>query len=584
MSMPFEWKQRLEDFMQHCSETQESSWKEMCNISQIYQNWVEQINVDPKKLCEMQASFFEDYLKFWTHYQDKMLGKNASSYITVPRTDKRFAAPDWSENPFFYFYQQLYLLFSKHCIEFIEEHPGVDPKLTKKVSFFSRQALNALAPSNFILTNPEVIKRTLETNGENLSKGYQNFLSDLSKGKGHWTIEMTDMQAFEIGENIAITKGKIIFQNKLIQLIQYSPLTEQVYQTPFLIVPPWINKYYVLDLREQNSYIKWIVEKGYTVFAISWANPDETYRDVSFEDYLFEGLLSALNVVSEITGETEVNALGFCVGGTLLSVALAYLKKQQQNKKNKIKSATFLTTLIDFSSPGDIEVFMDERQIGDLEKQMDREGYLDGRTMMMTFNLLRSNDLYWSYFVNNYLCGKDPFPFDLLYWNCDSTNMPAKMHSEYLRKFYLNNEFYRAELNIAGVRLNLREINVPTYFLSTEQDHIAPWQATFSGAQVLAGEVEFVLGGSGHIAGVVNPPNANKYGYKTNLLPPKAYKTPDEWLSTSVYHDGSWWKHWETWLSKQSGEKINKRIPGSGGRPILQDAPGDYVKRKINKT
>lgn len=581
--MPPEWQQRLVDFMQCCSEMQESSWQEISNVGQIYQNWVQQLNLEPKKLCEMQANFFQDYLKFWMHYQDKITGKNTDSYLSVPRTDKRFLAPDWSENPFFYFYQQLYLLFSRHCIEFIESHPNVDPKLTKQVSFFSRQALNALAPSNFILTNPEVIKCTLETNGENLAKGYQNFLSDLSKGKGHWTIEMTDMRAFEIGKNVAITKGKVIFQNKLIQLIQYSPLTEQVYETPFLIIPPWINKYYVLDLREQNSYIRWIVEKGYTVFSISWVNPDKTYRDVSFEDYLFEGLFSAMKIVSEITNKDEVNVLGFCVGGTLLAVALAYLQNEQHKQKSKIKSATFLTTLIDFSSPGDIEVFMDEKQISDLEKQMTKEGYLDGRTMMMTFNLLRSNDLYWSYFVNNYLCGKNPFPFDLLYWNCDSTNIPAKMHSEYLRKFYLNNEFYRDRLNIAGVRLYLREITTPVYFLSTEQDHIAPWKATFIGAQVLRGEVEFVLGESGHIAGVVNPPNAYKYGYKTNSLPPKTYKTAEEWLLSSIYHDGSWWEHWEIWLSQRSGEKINKRIPGSASRPVLQDAPGDYVKRKISK-
>lgn len=578
MSMPSEWQQRLMNFMQHCSETQESSWKEWCNVGQIYQNWTQQIRVEPEKLYKMQSDFFQDYLKFWTHYQEKLTGEKLESYIPVPSTDKRFIAPDWSENPFFYFYQQLYLLFSKHCIEFIENHPSTDPKLTKQVSFFSRQALNALAPSNFILTNPEVIKRTLETNGENLAKGYKNFLSDLAKGKGHWTIEMTDRQAFEIGENVATTKGKIVFQNKLIQLIQYSPVTEQVYEVPFLIIPPWINKYYVLDLREQNSYIKWIVEKGYTVFTISWVNPDESCRDVSFEDYLFEGLLSAVNVASEISHQQEVNALGFCVGGTLLAVALAYLQNQQHEQKNKIKSATFLTTLIDFSSPGDIEVFMDEKQISDLEKQMTREGYLDGRTMMMTFNLLRSNDLYWSYFVNNYLCGRDPFPFDLLYWNCDSTNLAAKMHSEYLRKFYLQNDFYHDRLQIAGIRLNVHEITAPAYFLSTEQDHIAPWQATFSGAQALAGEVEFVLGGSGHIAGVVNPPNAHKYGYKTNPLPPKAYKTPAEWLSNSIYHDGSWWEHWEAWLSQRSGEKINKRVPGSEGRAILQDAPGDYVK------
>jgi polyhydroxyalkanoate synthase len=580
MSTPSEWQQTLLNFIQHYGQTQERSWEEACNVGQIYYTWLQQIQVEPQKLTNMQTQFFEDYVKFLTHYQEKCLGSKMPSYIPIPPTDKRFRSPDWSENPFFYFYQQLYLLFSKHCIEFIDNHPVLDKKLAKQVSFFSRQALNALAPSNFALTNPDVIKRTIETQGENLAKGYQNFIEDLSRGQGHWTIKMTDMQAFDIGENVAVTKGKVIFQNKLIQLIQYSPLTEEVYQTPFLMVPPWINKYYVLDLREQNSYVKWIVEQGYTVFMISWINPDESLRDVSFEDYLFEGLLSALNVVTEVTGEQEVNMLGFCVGGTLLAVALAYLQQKQQSR---IKSATFLTTLIDFSSPGDIEVFMDEEQISDLEKQMAIEGYLDGRTMMMTFNLLRSNDLYWSYFVSNYLCGQDPFPFDLLYWNCDSTNLPAKMHSEYLRKFYLHNEFFKNTLDIAGLRLTPTDIKTPAYFISTEQDHIAPWKATFYGAKALRGEVEFVLGGSGHIAGVVNAPEANKYGYKTNSQSIEDFKTPEEWLTTSAYHDGSWWVHWEKWLERRSGQKIKKRIPGSESRPVIEDAPGTFVKRKINK-
>lgn len=574
-----EWQQRLMDFMQNYTKTQESQFQEVYSIGQIYQDWLRQLSADPGKLSDTESSYFQDYLKFWEHYQNKIFGKDATSFMAPSLGDKRFISPDWNENPFFYFYQQLYLMFVKHCIDFIESHPGKDPKLAKQVSFFSRQALDALAPSNFVLTNPEVLKCTLETQGENLARGYKKFLEDLTRGHGHFAIEMTDMTAFEIGKDVAVTKGKVIFQNRLIQLIQYNPTTEEVYETPFLMVPPWINKYYILDLRERNSYVKWIIDQGYTVFMISWVNPDETYRDTTFYDYLSEGLFAALDVVNDVTNQKEVNTLGFCVGGTLLAVALAYL---QQKKDHRIKSATFLTTLIDFSEPGDIEVFIDERQIATLERRMDHEGYLDGRLMMMTFNFLRSNDLYWSYFINNYLCGKDPFPFDLLYWNCDSTNLPAKMHSFYLRKFYLENQFSEGSLTIGGVTLNLQDVTTPCYFFSAEQDHIAPWKSTFSGAKILNGNIEFVLGGSGHIAGVVNPPIANKYTFRTNSKPPHLFDSADLWFDSSISHQGSWWDHWGHWLSLQSGNWVAPRIPGSGNKPIIQDAPGDYVKRKLD--
>lgn len=573
-----EWQQTLKDFMQHYAKTQESNWQEAVNIGQIYQDWIQQLAADPSTITNTQSEFFKEYLEFWKHYQDRIGGKEMASFVAVQQGDKRFKAADWNDNPFFYFYQQLYLLFVKHCTEFIENHPGKDPKLAKQVSFFSRQALDALSPSNFVLTNPEVLKRTLEMQGENLTKGYQKFLDDISNGRGNLTIQMTDMDAFEIGKDIATTKGKVIFQNKLLQLIQYAPTTDKVHETPFLIIPPWINKYYILDLRERNSFVKWVVDQGYTVFMISWVNPDESYREVSFEDYLVQGLLSSLNVVCEVTNQKEVNALGFCVGGTLLAVALAYLN---QKNDNRIKSATFLTTLIDFSDPGDIEVFIDERQVSDLETRMAKDGYLDGRLMMMTFNFLRSNDLYWSYYINNYLCGKDPFPFDLLYWNCDSTNLPAKMHSEYIRNFYLYNAFYTGKLEMGGVRLNIQDVTTPCYFLCTEQDHIAPWQSCFTGSKALGGKTEFVLGGSGHIAGVVNPPSANKYGYRINAsAAPASFDTADSWLRASTQKEGSWWEHWGQWLATLSGEWSEKREPGSIAWPILQDAPGDYVKRK----
>lgn len=573
------WQETWMNFMQHAQQRQAASLQDMWNVGEIYQDWLTQLVGSPDVLCDVHSTFFQEYCQFWVHYQEKILGAASGNYIASAPSDKRFRSSDWNENPFFYFYQQLYLLFTKHCIDFVEKNPGNNPKLAKQVSFFSRQALNALSPSNFILTNPDVLKCTLETQGENLSKGYQKFLDDLSEGKGHWTIEMSDKRAFEIGRNIAITKGKVIFQNKLFQLIQYSPQTKTVYEVPLVIIPPWINKYYILDLRENNSFVKWIVEQGHTVFLISWVNPDSTYRDTTFEAYLFEGLLTALEVACDVTKQKKANMLGFCVGGTLLGVALAYLRRKKQSR---IQSATFLTTLIDFAQPGDIEVFLDERQISELEKQMAKEGYLDGRTMTMTFSMLRSNDLYWSYFVNNYLCGKDPFPFDFLYWNTDATHLPAAMHSYYLRKFYLENCFYKGNLEMGGERLVWKENDVPSYFLATEQDHIAPWQATFSGALALEGEVEFVVGGSGHVAGVINPPSARKYGYRTNLHSPLHVKDSTAWMTSSEYHDGSWWEHWEHWLSRHAGQKISKRSIGNARWPVLQEAPGDYVKKKIS--
>lgn len=568
------WQQALEDFMQYYHKTQNTKWQELYNVGQIYQDWMAGLMAEPNQLMDAHSHFFEDYLEFWQHYQERIAGEQHNPFIPSAMTDKRFKSPDWNENPFFYFYQQLYLLFVQHCMEFIEKNPGSDPKLAKQVNFFSRQALNALSPSNFVLTNPEVLRSTLESKGENLTRGYQKFLDDISRGKGHWTIEMTDMQAFNVGTDIAVTKGKVIYQNPLIQLIQYSPTTEKVHETPLLIIPPWINKYYILDLRERNSLVKWVVDQGYTVFMISWVNPDESYRDTSFEDYLFEGLFAAIDKVTEVTGQSEVNTLGFCVGGTLLAVALGYLRKKNLKK---IKSATFLTSLIDFSEPGDIEVFIDERQITSIEKQMDQEGYLDGRLMMMTFSFLRSNDLYWSYYINNYLCGKDPFPFDLLYWNCDSTNLPAKMHSFYLRKFYLENQLFEGKLLIDGVNININQIQTPSYFISTEQDHIAPWKSTFSGAKALGGNVEFVLGGSGHIAGVVNPPSASKYGYRINNKEPKLFENANEWQKASILREGSWWEHWENWLRTHSNNKIDALIPN----PSATDAPGDYVKMRL---
>jgi polyhydroxyalkanoate synthase len=494
--------------------------------------------------------------------------------------DKRFKDPKWKELPLFNYYHQSYLQIVNQTLNWVEQ-TSLDPKTTKQMHFLTKQYLDALSPSNFIFTNPEVLEQTIASQGENIRQGMQNWLNDMAANpNGYWQIQMTDMKAFALGENIAVSKGKIIFQNRMMQLIQYEPTTDAVFDKPLLIIPPWINKYYILDLTEKKSLVKWLVDQGHTVFMISWVNPDSSYRDIGFENYLTEGVLASIEAIMKETKQSSINALGFCIGGTLLAVATAYLKAINEPL---IQSATFLTTLIDFSEPGDMGVFIDENQVKAIEQAMALNGYLDGRTMMSAFNLLRSNDLQWSYYVNNYLCGKKPFPFDLLYWNCDPSNLPANMHSFYLRNFYLENRLCVPNgLNILGKSLELEKVNIPCYFLSTAQDHIAPWQSTFAGAQCFSGPVTFVLGGSGHIAGIVNPPSQKKYGYQLSDMDIKNCIDPNQWLKRATSHEGSWWTHWSEWLKSQVKIKVNKRVPGMGGLKIIQEAPGDYVRKRIH--
>jgi polyhydroxyalkanoate synthase len=413
-------------------------------------------------------------------------------------------------------------------------------------------------------------------------KGLKNLLEDLERGEHkQLCIKMTDLEAFRLGGNVATTKGKIIYQNDLMQLIQYQPFTAEVYQRPLLIIPPWINKFYILDLREENSFIKWAVDRGHTVFVISWVNPDEKLAHKNFEDYLLEGVLAALDAIEKVTDEKEVNAIGYCLGGTLLAAALGYMTAK---KDQRIASATFFATLIDFSDPGELGVFVDEQRVDALEKRMEERGYLQGSEMATTFNMLRSNDLIWSFVVNNYLLGKDPFPFDLLYWNSDATHMPAKMHSFYLRNMYIRNLLKQpGGLTLAGVPIDLAKVKTPAYFLSTAEDHIAPWKSTYAGAHLFSGPVKFVLGGSGHIAGVINPPSANKYGYRTSA---KLSPNPNSWLKGAKQNEGSWWADWSKWVAEHSGEKVPARIPGKGKLKALEEAPGSYVKFRhdANKT
>ncbi len=430
------------------------------------------------------------------------------------------------------------------------------------------------------MTNPEVFRETVKSHGQNLLKGLNNLLRDVEEGGGNLRVKMTDTTAFELGKNVATTPGKVVFQTDMMQLLQYTPSTDKVLKKPLLIVPPWINKFYILDLREKNSYIKWCVDQGHTVFVISWVNPDERHADKTFESYVQEGIIAALDAIEQQTGEKSVNAAGYCLGGTLLATTLAYLAGKRQ--ASRISAATFFTTMTDFTDPGELGVFIDEGQVSSLEKKMFERGYLEGSEMAGTFNMLRANDLIWSFVVNNYLLGKDPFPFDLLYWNSDSTRMPAKMHSFYLRKLYMENRLVEpGGITIDGVAIDLGKIKTPCYFISTIEDHIAPWKSTYAGARNFGGPVRFVLGGSGHIAGIVNPPAANKYGFWINPAA-KLPATPDDWLAGAQQNAGSWWTDWQAWLTAMDSEQTEPRDPAKGKLKVLEDAPGTFVKIRID--
>ena len=531
---------------------------------------------NPAKVMEAQMSLWNDYLTLWQSTTARMMGQEAEPIAAPARDDRRFRDEAWDENHLFDFIKQSYLLTARWMQSTVADVENLDDQTRKKVDFYTRQFTDALAPSNFVMTNPEVLRETVDTHGENLLRGLQNLLDDLERGKGQLAIKMTDMDAFKVGDNIAVSPGKVVYQNDLMQLIQYAPATETVSKTPLLIIPPWINKFYILDLRPKNSFIKWAVEQGLTVFCISWVNPDEKLAQKKFEDYMHEGPLAALDAIEKATGEKQVNAIGYCLGGTLLASTLAYMTAKSDKR---IKSATYFVTLVDFAEAGELTVFIDEEQIAALENRMSESGYLDGSAMSTTFNMLRANDLIWSFVVNNYLMGKDPFPFDLLYWNSDSTRMPAAMHSFYLRNMYQRNALKEpGGIELSGEPIDLSKIKTPSFLLSTQEDHIAPWKATYSGTQIYSGPVKFVLSGSGHIAGVVNPPASEKYCYWTNSKLPT---DPDAWLEGAKQHPGSWWPEWAKWLKKYRGDDVPARQPGDGKLKPIEDAPGSYVAVRI---
>ena len=563
------------DFLRRQAEaTPDLGHADPLSIGRTFFEMTARMMADPARLVQAQMNLWQDYLKLWQSTTRRMLGQEAEPVIEPGKDDRRFKHEAWSENQLFDFIKQSYLLTARWMQSTVKNLDGLDDKTARKVDFYTRQFVDAMAPSNFVLTNPEVLRATLETGGENLVKGLENLLKDLERGKGRLAIRMTDFEAFKVGENIAVTPGQVIYQNELMQLVQYEPTTEQVAKRPLLVLPPWINKYYILDLRPANSFIKWAVGQGHTVFVASWVNPDEKLAEKKFEDYMLQGPLAALDAIEQATGEREANVIGYCLGGTLLAAALAWM---QSRNDRRFASATYFASMVDFTEPGELGVFIDEEQLTALEERMEKRGYLEGHEMATTFNMLRANDLIWSFVVNNYLLGKDPFPFDLLYWNADSTRMPAEMHSFYLRKMYQENLLVQpGGITLAGVPLDLRTISTPSFILSTKEDHIAPWRSTYAATQLYKGPKTFVLSASGHIAGVVNPPAANKYCYWANSeLPPE----PEQWLAGATQREGSWWPRWQEWVAQFAGGQIPARRPGDGALKPIEPAPGSYVKQ-----
>ena len=542
------------------------------NLGSAFLEMTARLMANPARLMQAQIGFWQDYLTLWQNTARRMLGDKAPAVIEEPKTDRRFKDDAWRENEVFDFIRQSYLLSARFFTNMVQTTEGLEPKTAQKVDFYTRQFVDAMSPSNFLLTNPEVLRRTAETGGENLLKGLSNLLADLERGKGQLRIRMTDETKFKVGENIAVTPGKVIFRNDLMELIQYQPTTEKVLKRPLLIIPPWINKFYILDLRPKNSFIRWAVEQGHTVFVVSWVNPDEKLAEKGFDDYMREGPYAAFDAMEQATGERAFNVIGYCLGGTLLSCTLAHMAAR---KDTRVKSATFLTTMLDFAEAGELGVFIDEEQLHALEEKMSKRGFLEGSEMATTFNMLRANDLIWSFVVSNYLMGQEPFPFDLLYWNDDSTRMPARMHSFYLRRMYQQNDLVKpGGVELDGVALDLKKIKVPSYMLSTREDHIAPWKSTYRATQIFSGPVRFVLAASGHIAGVVNPPESGKYSHWVqDELPPE----PDAWFKGATELAGSWWPDWQRWIVAQDKAMVPARIPGAGALKPLADAPGTYV-------
>ena len=529
---------------------------------------------DPERALQLQTNLGRAFLDLWAVAAKRMAGEDAAPAVAPDPKDKRFADPEWSQNQFFDFLKQLYLL-SVQWAERMVRDAEVDERTRQKAAFYIKQIANAIAPSNFVFTNPELLRETLDSKAENLVRGMHMLTEDIKAGHGILKITQSEPGAFEVGRNLALTPGRVIFQNELIQLLQYEATTPDVLKVPLLIVPPWINKFYILDLTPEKSFIKWCADNGLTVFVVSWVNPDARLAKKSFEQYMREGVLAALDAVEEATGEKQIHTIGYCVGGTLLAITLAYLATKQDAR---VVSATLFAAQVDFTYAGDLKVFVDEERIEQLEAHMKEQGYLEADRMATAFNMLRSNDLVWPYVINNYMRGKKPFPFDILYWNSDATRMPAANHSFYLRNCYLHNTLAKGKMQLAGETLDLKKVTVPIYNLATREDHIAPAKSVLFGSKFFGGPVKYVLAGSGHIAGVVNPPAKPKYQYWTGPAPQGA--DLDKWLAKATEHPGSWWPDWLEWLKGHGSETVTARSIGGGKLTPTENAPGSYVKVK----
>lgn len=548
-------------------ETANDTSEAIKTLGRVAEAWM----TDPQKSLEAQTRLGSQFLNLWATTLKKAQGEPAEPVAEPEPKDARFKDPEWSENPVFDFLKQAYLISSRWAEDMVEEADGLDERTRHKAQFYLKQISSALSPSNFLLTNPELLRETLKENGANLARGMAMLAEDIQAGRGELKIRQTDPGNFKVGVNIATTPGKVVFRNELIELIQYAPTTEQVLKRPLLIVPPWINKFYILDLNPEKSFIRWAVDQGLTVFCISWVNPAEQHAEKGFEHYMREGIFAALDAIEQATGEKKVTGIGYCVGGTLLAVTMAYMAAKRDKR---IDSATFFTAQVDFTHAGDLKVFADEEQIRTIEAQMKKRGYLDGSHMANAFNMLRPTDLIWSNVVNVYMKGQKPTAFDLLYWNSDSTRMPVANHAFYLRNCYLENKLTKGEMEVAGVKLDLKKVKAPIFNLATKEDHIAPARSVFIGSSAFGGPVDFVMAGSGHIAGVVNAPGKQKYQYWTGGA---AEGTLEDWMAAATETPGSWWPYWFSWIEKQAPKKVPAREPGGGKLEPLCDAPGTYV-------
>ena len=569
-------QQLLTEFFKRMAERDSAAPLDPLNISGAFLALAKAMGEDRQTVMTGQAQLWKDWMGLWETTARRMLGGEAAAVIEPASGDRRFRDSEWQRNEIFDFIKQSYLLTANSVQQMVAHLHGIPDGERKRIEFYTKQFADAFAPTNFPLTNPEVMRATLKSNGENLVKGLDNLLADIERGKGELSIRQS-ADGFVLGENIATAPGKVVFRNSLIELLQYDAVTEQVHERPLLIFPPWINKFYILDLRPENSFIRWLTAQGYTVFVVSWANPDESQAELGFEDYMRDGIFTALDAVKDATGVEDPNCVGYCIGGTLLAATLAYMAAKGDKR---VHSATFWAAQTDFSDAGDLSVFVDEAQLEALQGQMKAAGgVLPGSKMAGAFNMLRANDLIWSFVINNYMLGKQPMPFDLLYWNSDTTRMPEKLHLSYLRQCYRDNALALGKMMLGGVTLDLSKVKVPVYLQSAREDHIAPAKSVFKGAHLFGGPVRFIIAGSGHIAGVINPPAAKKYQYWTNDAKAKALDVED-WRDGATEHPGSWWTDWDKWLAKLSGKKIPARKPGDGNLPVLGDAPGTYVKVK----